>query len=123
MIRNGEAGSPGETSALRIVLKNKTWRVIALGGGAWTLESNRALIAEHGCFTVWLDASFELCWRRITTEEDTRPLALDRRGAHQLYDWRRPLYELAALLFVDDKNEDEMLRNRHSAPAAALAPI
>jgi shikimate kinase len=98
-----------ETLALRVVLRNKMWRVIALGGGAWTLESNRALIAEHGCFTVWLDASFDLCWRRITSEEDARPLALDRRGAHQLYDWRRPLYELAALrVFVDDKDEDEI---------------
>jgi shikimate kinase len=38
-----------ETLALRVVLKNKMWRVIALGGGAWTLESNRALITEHNC--------------------------------------------------------------------------
>ena len=106
----GEARFRGaETLALRVVLRNKMWRIIALGGGAWTIESNRALIAEHGCFTVWLDASFELCWKRITSEEDTRPLAPDRRSAHRLYDERRPLYELAALrVFVDDKNPDEI---------------
>jgi shikimate kinase len=98
-----------ETLMLRIVLENKTWRIIALGGGAWTLERNRALIAEHDCLTVWLDAPFELCWKRITSEKATRPLALDRKRAHQLYEQRRPLYELAAAhVRVESKSEDEI---------------
>ena len=86
-----------ETDALRVVLGVKALRVIALGGGAWTLERNRALIAEHDCFTVWLDAPFELCWRRITRVGRNRPLARDLSGARRLYDERRPLYGLAAL--------------------------
>src|SRR6266446_3489290 len=36
-----------ETDALREVLENKKDRVIALGGGAWTIEANRTLITQH----------------------------------------------------------------------------
>lgn len=86
-----------ETGVLRVVLENKTASIIALGGGAWTLERNRALVAAHDCLTVWLDAPFDLCWQRITSAEDDRPLARDRQSAHRLYDERRPLYALAAL--------------------------
>lgn len=90
-----------ETSALREALESRAAEaaslVIALGGGAWTLERNRALIREHQGFTVWLDASFELCWQRITRTQEERPLARTRRDTRLLYDERRPLYELAAL--------------------------
>jgi shikimate kinase len=86
-----------ETYSLSIVLKIKGIRIIALGGGAWTLERNRELIAKHNCITVWLDAPFELCWQRITNEDVIRPLALDRKSAHELYLKRRPHYELASL--------------------------
>ena len=54
-----------ETSALRDVLLDDSVYVVALGGGAWTVEQNRALINEHDGFTVWLDAPFQLCWQRI----------------------------------------------------------
>lgn len=94
-----------ETSVLRQVLEQHRARVvIALGGGAWTLERNRALISEHHGLTVWLDASFELCWRRITRDKQARPLAGNRRSTRQLYDARRPLYELATMRV--DVNED-----------------
>ena len=86
-----------ETTALRASLENEAARVIALGGGAWTLERNRALITKQNCITVWLDAPFELCWQRITNEDVIRPLALDRKRAHELYMKRRPHYELASL--------------------------
>ncbi|HEY0384961.1 MAG TPA: shikimate kinase, partial [Pyrinomonadaceae bacterium] len=68
-----------------------------LGGGTWTLERNRALIREHGCVTVWLDAPFALCWQRINSAPGARPLATDMERARTLYDERRTLYELAAL--------------------------
>jgi shikimate kinase len=86
-----------ETRSLRDVLESRSARVVALGGGAWTFESNRRLIAEHDCLTVWLDAPFDLCWRRIERERGTRPLAPERAPAHELFRERRPLYELAAL--------------------------
>ena len=86
-----------ETRLLRDVLEEGLVRVIALGGGAWTLRGNRDLIAQHNGFTVWLDVSFELCWRRITVAGGDRPLARSEKQAQSLYEERRPIYELAAL--------------------------
>lgn len=86
-----------ETAALRDVLEAKEARVIALGGGAWTIEANRRIVAEHGCLSIWLDAPFELCWERITSSGTTRPMAPDLESAEKLYASRRPAYELAML--------------------------
>ncbi|HMF56483.1 MAG TPA: shikimate kinase [Pyrinomonadaceae bacterium] len=99
-----------ETYSLEIVLKGKIARIIALGGGAWMLERNRELIANHKCITVWLDAPFELCWERITNDDVARPLALDRESAHKLFIERRPQYELAQLRMkvIADKSADEL---------------
>lgn len=86
-----------ETRALLDALQYKAAHVIALGGGTWTLERNRALIEEHDCITVWLDAPFELCWERISGESNLRPLARDREETQRLYDLRRVSYALAML--------------------------
>src|SRR5882762_6662665 len=74
-----------ETAALQAVLDRQTPRIIALGGGAWTLERNRDLINEHGCYTVWLDAPFDLCWQRISAHSVPRPLAPGESSARKLY--------------------------------------
>src|SRR5207248_6926414 len=85
-----------ETLALRDVLQNKDARVIALGGGTWTIPANRTLIALHDCLTVWLDAPFETCWQRIIDSGKTvRPLAPDQETAKTRYDARRDDYALA----------------------------
>src|SRR5260221_1150419 len=55
-----------ETAALQVVLDRQAPRIIALGGGAWTLERNRELINKHECLTIWLDSPFDLCLHRIT---------------------------------------------------------
>lgn len=87
-----------ETSALRDVLDDDAEAyVVALGGGAWTIEQNRALITEHDGFTVWLDVPFHVCWQRIRSVGDSRPLARNREKARRLYAERRPLYALATL--------------------------
>src|SRR5256885_13118889 len=79
---DGEASfRQAETEALSVILSNNAARVIALGGGSWTIERNRALIAEHNCLTIWLDAPFDLCWQRIESAGDTRPLARDEGAA------------------------------------------
>lgn len=92
-----------ETRALRDALETSATRVIALGGGAWSIEANRALVAEHDCLSVWLDAPFELCWQRITENAKTiRPLAPDRESALRLHESRRASY-LLAKLHVDTK--------------------
>jgi shikimate kinase len=86
-----------ERDALGDILERDEARVIALGGGTWASAENRALIAAHGCLTVWLDAPFELCRRRIEKSADARPLARDPERARELYEARRAAYELAAL--------------------------
>jgi shikimate kinase len=97
---DGEAAfREAETRALREALASDEARVIATGGGTWTLERNRALVAAHGCLSVWLDAPFELCWERITGGGATtdRPFARDRERARELYDRRLADYRLASL--------------------------
>jgi len=99
-----EDGEPAfreiETHTLRDALKIDDARVIPLG--AWTREANRALVAQHDCLSVWLDAPFELCWERITSSGDTRPLAPNRESAYRLYKSRCENYQLAdARISVD----------------------
>ncbi|HEX8337224.1 MAG TPA: shikimate kinase [Pyrinomonadaceae bacterium] len=88
-----------ETRALRRVLEEGAARVVATGGGAWTLARNRSLVAAHGCLAVWLDAPFDLCLRRIDAEgaRDARPFARDAARARALYEERLAAYRLAAL--------------------------
>lgn len=85
-----------ETEALSQVLKGGA-RVIALGGGAWTIDANRELIERFGCLTAWLDVDFETCWQRISAAGGNRPLAPNLREAQALYENRRRLYALAQL--------------------------
>ena len=85
-----------ETAALNELLKAGNAKVIALGGGTWSIPANRTLIALHDCATVWLDAPFDLCWQRIQGGRDTvRPLAPDRETARQRYESRGDAYALA----------------------------
>jgi shikimate kinase len=100
-----------ETKALRQSLEEGA-RVIALGGGAWTIPDNRKLIADFDCLTVWLDTPFELCWKRIITAGADRPLARNQEQARALYHLRQPLYELAKLRIEarDDVDANELAR-------------
>ncbi|HEX8146429.1 MAG TPA: shikimate kinase [Pyrinomonadaceae bacterium] len=88
-----------ETRALRRVLEEGAAGVVATGGGAWTLARNRALAAAHGCLSVWLDAPFDLCLRRIENEgaRHSRPFARDAERARRLYDERLAAYSQADL--------------------------
>jgi shikimate kinase len=88
-----------ETRALEHVLGEGAARVVATGGGAWTLARNRSLVVAHGCLSVWLDAPFDLCLRRIEEEgaRDSRPFARDSARALALYEQRLAAYRLAGL--------------------------
>lgn len=97
-----------ETESLRHVLEQDDVRVIALGGGTWTIKENRDLIAQHDCLTVWLDTAFELCWQRIVASGDNiRPLAPDLTTALALYEARHESYALAELR-IEIANESEI---------------
>jgi shikimate kinase len=87
-----------ETRALEEALADDGARVISTGGGAFTFERNRELVGARGCLTVWLDAPFELCWRRTRGAGDnSRPFARDEAKARELYERRRDAYALAEL--------------------------
>jgi shikimate kinase len=97
-----------ESEALRDALGKGRVRIIALGGGTWTIARNRSLINEHNAFTIWLDATFELCWKRIASEIKSRPFARSFDDARKLYDERRRFYDQAMLWIEvsEDKSAD-----------------
>jgi shikimate kinase len=96
---------------------NSTLLIIALGGGAWTLERNRVLLAQHNATTVWLDAPFDLCWQRINSPHETaaRPLARLRDEALKLYRARRAFYELATHRVEVAAEQDAQMLAAHIA--------
>jgi shikimate kinase len=96
-----EEGEPAfraiETQTLSEILNTHTDSVIALGGGAWITDENRQLIAAHKGVAVWLDTPFDLCWQRIESAAEDRPLGRTRSEAEARFHARRPLYELAGI--------------------------
>ncbi|HXC71862.1 MAG TPA: shikimate kinase [Pyrinomonadaceae bacterium] len=86
-----------ESDVLRELLDTDGTDVIALGGGAWIVDANRQLIEEYGCLSIWLDVPFEVCWARIETSGDDRPLGRTRDEAKTRYDQRKPIYQLAKI--------------------------
>lgn len=94
-----EDGEPAfreiESNALRDLLQTGETGVIALGGGAWIEKTNRDLIDEYGCTSIWLDTPFAICWERIAASEEDRPLGRTRAEAEARYHHRQPIYKLA----------------------------
>ena len=88
-----------ETANLRGILEENA-RIIALGGGAWTVEENRRLIKAHGFTTVWLESSFEHCWLNISASKRVRPLARNKSDAFRLFEERQKVYCLADWHFI-----------------------
>jgi shikimate kinase len=88
-----------ESDVLCELLETEGAGVIALGGGAWIVDANRQLIDKHDCLTVWLDVPFGLCWARIETSGEDRPLGRTREQAKALFNQRRPIYQLAKIRF------------------------
>ncbi len=86
-----------ESETLRQLLHAGDTGVIALGGGAWIEKRNRDLVEQYSCISVWLDAPFAVCWSRITTSAEDRPLGRTVDQAQALYERRRPVYALARI--------------------------
>lgn len=99
-----------ETATLSDVLQSGEATVLALGGGAWIQEANRDLIDRYGCLSVWLDTPFDLCWARIESSEEIRPLGRSRQQALALYEQRRPIYQLAGVhVTTREENLEELV--------------
>lgn len=88
-----------ETANLRKILEENA-RIIALGGGAWTVEENRRLIKARDFTTVWLESSFEHCWLNISASKRVRPLARNKSDAFRLFEERQKVYCLADWHFI-----------------------
>lgn len=84
-----------ETANLQLVLDRDERNVIALGGGAWIQAANRELLGASEAEIVWLDTPFDLCWKRIESSSEDRPLGTTREQAEELYKRRYPIYQLA----------------------------
>jgi len=89
-----------EAENLRKVLELPEIKILSLGGGAWTVPGNRKLIAERGFTSVWLEASFDHCWRNIAFSRKDRPLARNKQDALKLFEERQKAYCLADWHFV-----------------------
>jgi len=110
IVTEGEASFRAiETQTLREALNAHTQSVIALGGGAWITDENRKLIAAHRGVAVWLDTPFEVCWQRIETAAEDRPLGRTRAEAELRFQQRRPIYQLAGIhiLVLDHETIDD----------------
>ena len=89
-----------ESRHLELALTETGAQIISLGGGTWTEERNRALLKKHGLTSVWLESSFQHCWRNIRMSKKERPLATDKVAARALFDERQKLYALADWHFI-----------------------
>ena len=88
-----------ETANLRRILETKA-TIIALGGGAWTIEENRRLIKSHNFTTIWLESTFEHCWLNISASKRVRPLARNKPDTLRLFEERQRVYCLADWHFI-----------------------
>ena len=89
-----------EQQVLSKLLQTPRAQVVALGGGAWISEANRRLVTKQHATSVWLDAPFSLCWKRIVADGERRPLAANESAALKLFSERSSCYELADLRVV-----------------------
>ncbi len=89
-----------ETENLRKILEKTQANIIALGGGAWVTDENREIIKKHKCTTIWLESTFEHCWRNINSSKKERPLAKNKRQVKKLFNDRERFYCLAEWHFI-----------------------
>jgi shikimate kinase len=81
--------------------------VVALGGGAYIAEENRAILRAIGP-TIWLDCPLEICLSRIIAD-GSRPLAKSREEMRDLLNKRLPAYSLANIrLQVGEKSAEQI---------------
>ena len=89
-----------ETKNLKTILEVKNPPILALGGGAWTIEENRQLIKKHNFTSVWLETNFDHCWFNIKLSKRERPLAKNKRQTKKLFEDRQKFYCLADWHFI-----------------------
>jgi len=89
-----------ESKNLKQILDDGRAQIISLGGGAWIEEKNRKLLKKNGLTSVWLESTFQHCWRNIRMSKKERPLARNKIAARKLFDERQKYYALADWHFI-----------------------
>ena len=112
-----------ETKNLGKILNETKAKIISLGGGAWTTEENRTMIKDCGCVTVWLESTFDHCWRNISFSKRERPLAKNKVQARKLFDERQKVYCLADWHFVINPGHNSFEVAKQIAKEIFLAEI
>lgn len=98
-----------EHEALREVAAEGGRAIVAIGGGAFVGEVNRAVIRRSGV-SVWLDVPFRTISRRINGDR-RRPLAQTPDQIHHLFRSRLPYYHEADIrLRVGDATPNRIAR-------------
>lgn len=96
--------------------------VISGGGGAFTFERNRTIIAEH-CVSVYLNVDPNVIWERVKDKRH-RPLLLQenpREIFDNLYQKRHPIYSHADLVVnLGEGSKDYNLKILSNAILAKL---
>jgi shikimate kinase len=107
-----------ESTALVSALgKNNT--VIALGGGAPEILTNRLLLEQTpGTATIFLDAPFPVLFDRCVLQGISRPVLADPALAERRFAQRQPLYRALAHHTIDTST-----REVHEAVEAVLAAL
>jgi len=128
-----EAGESGfreaEHHALTAVveeLRAGSFRIVALGGGAFIQQNNASLMKASGVPIVFLDAPVEELWQRCCTQAAAsgaeRPLLRSQHQFHELYEARRKAYLKAPLrIQTSGRSVDEIAAE--IAERLALQPM
>lgn len=103
--RLGEPSFRSEESRQLAACERLTEAVVATGGGTFTFQGNRELIARLGV-SVFLDPPWEELARRLPGKRDERPLFSSAVGAYDLYRSRLPQYRKADLHVRPRVDED-----------------
>ena len=98
IVENGEPYFRSiESNVLRELLQTSAASIIRWAAAPGSKRRTAGRSMSFGCTSVWLDAPFDVCWARIETSNEDRPLGRNRDQALALYERRRPVYSLAAI--------------------------
>ena len=72
-------------------------------------EAAERIVTNHGATIIFIDAPFELLRTRIENSSTQRPLARDPKRLRELYEQRRPIYQLAHHTFQSSESDPSEL--------------
>ncbi len=114
MAESGDEGlRAAEQHVLAEAVQNRSWSVIAVAGGVVLSGLSRSLLVASG-EVAWLRATVATMTKRVGTGEGRPRLGANPEEAiRELYEARRPLYELIADFVIDvDELSPDAVRDR-----------